>query len=134
MNYLKTNMFAHQEKAFSKIKNLKAYALFMDMGTGKTRTILEYIQFKINQGKINRVFWLCPCSTKRNLKEDGMLMIAHSDSREFLNNLHGNADERIQESILMEINEQKNVFINAGLNVVEAFENNEMYYVIIKNN
>lgn len=70
MNYLKTNMFAHQEKAFSKIKNLKAYALFMDMGTGKTRTILEYIQFKINQGKINRVFWLCPCSTKRNLKED----------------------------------------------------------------
>ena len=70
MNYLKTNMFTHQEKAFSKIKNLKAYALFMDMGTGKTRTILEYIQFKINQGKINRVFWLCPCSTKRNLKED----------------------------------------------------------------
>ena len=71
---------------------------------------------------------------KKNLKEDGMLMIAHSDSRAFLNNLHGNADERIQESILMEINKQKNVFINAGLNVVEAFENNEMYYVIIKNN
>ena len=70
MNYLKTNMFEHQEKAFNKIKKLKACALFMDMGTGKTRTILEYIQLKLNQGKINRVFWICPCSTKRNLKED----------------------------------------------------------------
>lgn len=70
MNYLKTNMFEHQEKAFNKIKKLKASALFMDMGTGKTRTMLEYIQLKLNQGKINKVFWICPCSTKRNLKED----------------------------------------------------------------
>lgn len=70
---------------------------------------------------------------KRNLKEDGILMIAHSDSREYLNNLHRRADERVHESILMEINEQKNVFTNAGLNVIEAFENDEMYYVVIKN-
>lgn len=75
MNYLKTDLFEHQEKAFNKIKKLKAAALFMDMGTGKTRTILEYIQFKLNQGKINKVFWLCPCSTKKNLKED---IIKHS--------------------------------------------------------
>ena len=59
MNYLKTNMFEHQEKAFNKIKKLKACALFMDMGTGKTRTMLEYIQLKLNQGKINKVFWIC---------------------------------------------------------------------------
>ena len=45
---------------------------------------------------------------KRNLKEDGILMIAHSDSREYLNNLHRRADERVHESILMEINELKN--------------------------
>lgn len=32
-----------------------------------------------------------------NLKEKGKLLIAHSDSREFLNNLHSNADERISE-------------------------------------
>ncbi|MPM48205.1 Ubiquinone/menaquinone biosynthesis C-methyltransferase UbiE [bioreactor metagenome] len=71
---------------------------------------------------------------KDSLKEDGILMIAHSDSREFLNNLHRNADERVHESILMEINEQKNVFINAGLKVIEAFENDEMYYVVIEKN
>jgi len=71
---------------------------------------------------------------KDSLKEDGILMIAHSDSREFLNNLHRNADERVHESILMEINEQKNIFINAGLKVIEAFENDEMYYVVIEKN
>ncbi|SFJ23776.1 class I SAM-dependent methyltransferase [Terrisporobacter glycolicus] len=71
---------------------------------------------------------------KDSLKEDGILMIAHSDSREFLNNLHRNSDERVHESILMEINEQKNVFINAGLKVIEAFENDEMYYVVIEKN
>lgn len=70
MNYLKTDMFQHQERAFKKIKKLKAFALFMDMGTGKTRTMLEYIQLKLNCGKINRVFWICPCSTKKNLKDD----------------------------------------------------------------
>jgi len=71
---------------------------------------------------------------KDSLKEDGILMIAHSDSREFLNNFHRNSDERVHESILMEINEQKNVFINAGLKVIEAFENDEMYYVVIEKN
>ncbi|MEW9080017.1 class I SAM-dependent methyltransferase [Terrisporobacter glycolicus] len=71
---------------------------------------------------------------KNSLKEDGILMIAHSDSRAFLNNLHRNADERVHESILMEINEQKNVFINAGLKVIEAFENDDMYYVVIEKN
>lgn len=67
MNYLKTNLFKHQQQAFNKLKNLKACALFMDMGTGKTRTALELIQYKLNKGKITRVFWICPCSTKKNL-------------------------------------------------------------------
>lgn len=42
----------------------------MDMGTGKTRTALELIQHKLNKGKITRVFWICPCSTKKNLISD----------------------------------------------------------------
>lgn len=70
MNYLKTDLFKHQQQAFNKLKNLKACALFMDMGTGKTRTALELIQNKLNKGKITRVFWICPCSTKKNLISD----------------------------------------------------------------
>ena len=64
---------------------------------------------------------------------NGILMIAHSDSREFLNNLHKDTDERVSESLLMEVNKQKEVFINASLNVTDAFENDEMYYITIQN-
>ena len=70
MNYLKTNLFKHQKQAYDKVKKLKACALFMDMGTGKTRTALEIIQDKLNKGKITKVFWLCPCSAKKNLMDD----------------------------------------------------------------
>ncbi|MRN25431.1 methyltransferase domain-containing protein [Romboutsia ilealis] len=66
-----------------------------------------------------------------NLKHNGILMIAHSNSRDFLNNLHSNADKRVKDSLLLEVNEQKQIFQNAGLNVIEAFENDEMYYVVI---
>ncbi|MBQ6631076.1 MAG: hypothetical protein IJH55_02950, partial [Romboutsia sp.] len=70
---------------------------------------------------------------QNNLKDNGILMIAHSDSREFLNNLHKDTDKRVSESLLMEVNKQKEVFINASLNVTDAFENDEMYYLTIQN-
>lgn len=66
-----------------------------------------------------------------NLKHNGILMIAHSNSRDFLNNLHSNADKRVKDSLLLEVNKQKQIFQNVGLNVIEAFENDEMYYVVI---
>lgn len=69
-----------------------------------------------------------------NLNKDGILMIAHSNSRDFLNNLHKKADESVSESRLIEVNKQKEVFINAGLNVTDAFENDEIYYLTIASN
>ena len=61
-------------------------------------------------------------------------MIAHSSSREFLNNMHKRTDERVSDSLLMEVNEQRDIFINIGLNVIDAFENDEVYYVVIQKN
>jgi demethylmenaquinone methyltransferase/2-methoxy-6-polyprenyl-1,4-benzoquinol methylase len=60
-------------------------------------------------------------------------MIAHSNSREFLNNMHRSADESVSESRLIEVNKQKEIFIDAGLNVTNAFEDDEMYYLTIQN-
>lgn len=40
----------------------------MEMGTGKTRTALEFIKYREN--RIKKVIWLCPCSVKNNLKLD----------------------------------------------------------------
>lgn len=42
----------------------------MDMGTGKTRTMLEIIKDKYNKGKIKKIIWFCPCSAKENIKHE----------------------------------------------------------------
>lgn len=67
---LKTEMFEHQKKAFDKLKKLKVSALFMDTGTGKTRTAIEFIDYRFSKEKIDRVIWLCPVSCKGGLIED----------------------------------------------------------------
>ncbi len=68
-----------------------------------------------------------------NLKENGKLLIAHSDSREFLNNLHSNADESVSEDRLIEVNKQKEIFESVNLNVTKAYEDDEIYYIVIEN-
>ncbi len=91
--------------------------------------IILYSMYPHLENKTNTIKKL----VQNNLKDNGILMIAHSDSREFLNNLHKSTDERVRESLLMEVNKQKEVFINASLNVTDAFENDEMYYLTIQN-
>jgi len=65
-----TTLKEHQKKAVEKLKKIKVNALFMEMGTGKTRTMLEIINIKLNKGKISHVIWLCPCAVKENLRRD----------------------------------------------------------------
>lgn len=66
---------SHQQKAFDKLKDIKVMALFMDMGTGKTRTVLEFIEYRLSSQKLCKVFWVCPVSCKNNLQKD---IIKHS--------------------------------------------------------
>jgi demethylmenaquinone methyltransferase/2-methoxy-6-polyprenyl-1,4-benzoquinol methylase len=68
-----------------------------------------------------------------NLNKNGKLLIAHSDSREFLNNLHSNADDRVCNDILIDVNKQKEVFEIANLKVINAYEDDEIYYLVIEN-
>ena len=53
-----------------KLLPIKVGALYMEMGTGKTRTALEMIKRRQESGKIDRVLWLCPCSVKTSLRAD----------------------------------------------------------------
>ncbi|HBF1820607.1 TPA: DEAD/DEAH box helicase [Clostridioides difficile] len=73
---LKTELYEHQQIAFNKLKDIKACALFMDTGTGKTRTALEFANYRLEKNKIDTVFWICPVSTKENLIKD---IIKHSN-------------------------------------------------------
>lgn len=64
----KTSLLPHQQPAYEKLRHLKIGALYMDMGTGKTRTALELIALRLEAGKVNHVLWLCPCSVKSTIK------------------------------------------------------------------
>ncbi len=67
---LKTALLPHQSAAVDKLRRLKVGALFMEQGTGKTRTTLELVKLRLDAGKIDGAIWLCPCSVKRNLALD----------------------------------------------------------------
>ena len=64
-----TNLLPHQQLAFNKIKKNKVGALFMDMGTGKTRTVIELLNSKFEQEKINKILYCSPFSIIDNVKE-----------------------------------------------------------------
>lgn len=65
-----TDLLPYQQDAVSKLSQLKVGALYMEQGTGKTRTALSLIGPRLAAGKVDCVLWLCPCSVKKNLKED----------------------------------------------------------------
>lgn len=67
---IKTELYDYQREAVEKLKHKKIGALYMEMGTGKTRTALELVKNRYDAGKVNAVLWLCPCSVKQNLNYD----------------------------------------------------------------
>lgn len=69
---IKTELMDHQIDAVNKLRKLKVGALYMEMGTGKTRTALELLNIRLSRGRVKKCLWFCPCSVKRNLEIDIM--------------------------------------------------------------
>jgi len=67
---IETDLLPYQKDAVNKLARLKVGALYMEQGTGKTRTTLSLVAPRLDAGKVDVVLWLCPCSVKRNLRED----------------------------------------------------------------
>lgn len=63
-----TDLLPYQEQAVEKLRHLKIGALYMEMGTGKTRTALELVKRRLHDGKVDRVLWLCPCNIKSDIR------------------------------------------------------------------
>lgn len=63
---LTTELMDHQRSAVAKLKGLKVGGLFMEMGTGKTRTIIQ-IAFE-RRTKIDKVVYFCPVNLKRTVE------------------------------------------------------------------
>jgi SNF2 family DNA or RNA helicase len=60
-----TDLMMHQREAVAKLLPTRVGALFMDMGTGKTRAAIELA--RVRQQKISRVVWVCPVSVKKTI-------------------------------------------------------------------
>ena len=58
----------NQQAAFDKLSKLKVGALFMEMGTGKTKVALDLICSK--KHKVDYVIWICPFSTKNEIEAE----------------------------------------------------------------
>ena len=57
-----TSLLPHQVEAVTKLLPSRVGGLFMEMGTGKSRTAIELA--RLRQRKIDRVIWFCPVSLK----------------------------------------------------------------------
>ena len=69
-----TELLPYQADAVAKILPSRVGALFMEMGTGKTRTAIELV--KIRHRKIDRVLWFCPVSLKETVRRE---ILKHTD-------------------------------------------------------
>jgi SNF2 family DNA or RNA helicase len=58
----------HQQDAVAKLLPSRVGGLLMDMGTGKSRTLLELA--RIRQEKFDRLFWFCPCSGRDTIRQE----------------------------------------------------------------
>ncbi len=67
---IKTKLYAHQQEAIDKLSKVKVGALFMDMGTGKTLTALKLFDLRRESKKVDRLIFLCPVSSKKNLMDE----------------------------------------------------------------
>lgn len=70
----RTELMPHQATAVAKLLPSRVGAAFMDMGTGKSRTLIELA--KIRQDKWDRLFWFTPCALRENVHEQVLL---HTD-------------------------------------------------------
>jgi SNF2 family DNA or RNA helicase len=58
----------HQVDAVNKLLQTRVGALFMEMGTGKTRTVIDLVRRR--QHKIDKVVYFCPVSLKETIRQE----------------------------------------------------------------
>ena len=67
MDYkFKTEPYAHQLHALGVSHNKENYALFMEMGTGKSKVLIDNIAMLYDKGKINAALIIAPKGVYRN--------------------------------------------------------------------
>jgi SNF2 family DNA or RNA helicase len=73
-----TPLLRHQQEAVAKQLPTRVGALFMEMGTGKSRTAIELA--RLRQTKISRVVWFCPVALKQTIRHEILKHTEHTDA------------------------------------------------------
>lgn len=97
------SLLTNQKVAFDKLSELKIGALFMEMGTGKTKVMCDIIRSK--RGKYDHVIWMCPFS----LIEETRKEIAKWINDEII--LVGYETISASDRVYLELLNMKNTFI-----------------------
>lgn len=71
----KTDLLPHQRDAVAKLLPSRVGGLFMDMGTGKSRTAIEFAH--VRASKIDRIIWCCPVTLRDTVEYE---IRKHTDS------------------------------------------------------
>lgn len=71
---LRTELMPHQVAAVNKVLPTRIGALFMEMGTGKSRTAIELTGLRL--ARLDRVIWFCPVSLKETVRQE---ILKHTD-------------------------------------------------------
>lgn len=66
----RTPFYTYQSNAFQKMVHLVSGALFMDMGTGKTKVAIDLATYRFKQGLIDRLIYLCPINVLAQAKNE----------------------------------------------------------------
>lgn len=73
-----TPLLSHQGEAVAKQLPTRVGALFMEMGTGKSRTAIELA--RLRQNKISKVVWFCPVALKQTVRHEILKHTEHADA------------------------------------------------------
>ena len=113
MDYrFKTKPFQHQLDALSASWNKEVWALFMEMGTGKTKVCIDNIAILFDKGKINSALIIVPNGIKRNWRNElGIHLSDHINYRVAVWSASPKKEEKTELEQLSVITDDLTVFI-----------------------
>ena len=120
INYkFKTKPYAHQLTALEKSWNKEAYAYFMEMGTGKSKVLIDNISMLYDKGKINAALIIAPKGVYQNWHDSEIPthLVDHIDKKMVLWQAMINKTQEKKLDTLFELGEELHILI---MNV-EAF-------------
>ena len=114
MNYkFKTKPYAHQLKALEKSHKEEVFAYFMEMGTGKSKVLIDNVSMLYDKGKINGLLLVAPKGVYKNWfdSEIPTHMVDHIDKKMVLWQANITKSQQLKLDSLFEPGEDLHILI-----------------------